>query len=153
MPAAAAARQDSGVRIDAAGEGKAAPWHRLRRPLGMALVICAVLLVLAANYLSDDLRCEVEPDTSTYGEAEWSWLPLGTGCHWTEERNGFDRVEDPGWGPTLVVGGMMVTGLLLLWTPKVRRPGNSHRQSAAVAASGHAQDDQAFIDAISLDDD
>lgn len=41
-----------------------------------------------------------------------------------------------------------------IWVPDVRSPefiGEAHRQSAAVAASRHAEDDQAFIDAISLD--
>lgn len=32
-------------------------------------------------------------------------------------------------------------------------PQPAHRQSAAVAASAHATDDQAFIDALSLDED
>jgi len=43
-----------------------------------------------------------------------------------------------------------------IWVPDVRSPEferEAHRQSAATAASGHAQDNQAFIDAISLDDD
>lgn len=42
-----------------------------------------------------------------------------------------------------------------IWVPDVRSPEFSreaHRQSAAVAASQYALDDQAFIDAISLDD-
>jgi hypothetical protein len=36
-------------------------------------------------------------------------------------------------------------------SPEFRR--EAHRQAAAVAASRHANDDQAFIDAVSLDDD
>jgi len=39
--------------------------------------------------------------------------------------------------------------------PDVRSPeftSEAHRQAAAVAASRHAKDDQAFIDAISRDD-
>lgn len=42
-----------------------------------------------------------------------------------------------------------------IWVPDVRSPEfprEAHRQSAAVAGSRHAQDDQEFIDAISLDD-
>ena len=43
-----------------------------------------------------------------------------------------------------------------IWVPDVRSPefqAEAHRQSAAVAASPHESDDQAFIDAISdLDD-
>ena len=42
-----------------------------------------------------------------------------------------------------------------LWVADVRTPGfaaEAHRQAVAVAASEHAADDQAFIDALSLDD-
>ena len=43
-----------------------------------------------------------------------------------------------------------------IWVPDVPAPEfvrEAHRQSAAVAASQQAEDDQAFIDAIGLDDD
>lgn len=42
-----------------------------------------------------------------------------------------------------------------IWVPDVRAPQfatQAHEQSRAVAASVHATDDQAFIDAISLDE-
>jgi hypothetical protein len=42
-----------------------------------------------------------------------------------------------------------------IWVPDVRSPefaAEAHRQSAAVAVSEHANDDQAFIDAASLDE-
>ena len=40
-----------------------------------------------------------------------------------------------------------------IWVPDVRAPGfaeEAHRQSRAVAASEHAQDDQNFIDSVSV---
>ena len=43
-----------------------------------------------------------------------------------------------------------------IWVPDMRAPAfksEAHRQSVAVAASGHARDDQAFIDAVSDWDD
>jgi len=43
-----------------------------------------------------------------------------------------------------------------IWVPDVRSPAfddEAHRQSEAVAASTHADEDQAFIEALSLDDD
>jgi hypothetical protein len=43
-----------------------------------------------------------------------------------------------------------------IWVPDVRAPSfrsEAHRQSLAVAASAHAAEDQAFIDAISAWDD
>jgi Protein of unknown function (DUF3018). len=42
-----------------------------------------------------------------------------------------------------------------IWVPDVRSPefaAEAHRQAAAVAASEHAADDQAFIDALSQDE-
>lgn len=42
-----------------------------------------------------------------------------------------------------------------IWVSDVRSPefsSEAHRQAAAVAASEHAADDQAFIDAASLDE-
>lgn len=42
-----------------------------------------------------------------------------------------------------------------IWVPDVRSEtfrDEAHRQSLAVASSPHAADDQAFIDAVSLDD-
>jgi hypothetical protein len=42
-----------------------------------------------------------------------------------------------------------------IWVPDVRSvefAAEAHRQSAAVAASDHSRDDQAFIDAISSDE-
>jgi Protein of unknown function (DUF3018) len=39
-----------------------------------------------------------------------------------------------------------------IWVPDVRSPAfrsEAHRQSAAIAASAHAWEDQAFIDAVS----
>ncbi len=41
-----------------------------------------------------------------------------------------------------------------VWVPDVRAPefaAEAHRQSAAIAASEHEADDQAFVDAISVD--
>lgn len=42
-----------------------------------------------------------------------------------------------------------------MWVADVRSPGfaaEAHRQTVAVASSEHAADDQAFIDALSLDE-
>lgn len=42
-----------------------------------------------------------------------------------------------------------------IWVPDVRAPSfrdQAHRQSQAVAASAHAHDDQAFVDAVSAID-
>lgn len=96
-------------------------WRGVRRRFGVALLVGAVLLVLAAWFFSDDLNCEADAGESNYGEAEWSWFPVGTTCRWTEEVNGFDRFEEPGWAPTVVLAGMFLTGLgLALASPRQR---------------------------------
>jgi hypothetical protein len=80
----------------------------------------AGFFVVGAWYFSDDLRCparpEDGPEESNYGEAEWAWFPIGTTCRWTEADNGFDRVEEPGWAPTILIAAMVVTGLGLVLT-------------------------------------
>ena len=63
----------------------------------------------------------------------------GAGC----VRRYGQRMRDQGMRP------------ILLWVADVRAPrfaAEAHRQSAAVAAGDHAADDQAFIDALSVDD-
>jgi hypothetical protein len=43
-----------------------------------------------------------------------------------------------------------------IWVPDVRAPGfaaEAHRQSLTVAAADHAEEDQAFIDAVSAEAD
>jgi hypothetical protein len=58
-------------------------------------------------------------------------------------RNHRDRLRAQGLRP------------IQIWVPDVRAAGfadEAHRQSAAVAASRQAADDQAFIDAISQDE-
>ena len=58
-------------------------------------------------------------------------------------RNYRKRMRDRGMRP------------IQMWVADVRSPAfaaEAHRQSAAVAASEHAADDQTFIDALSLDD-
>lgn len=58
-------------------------------------------------------------------------------------RNYRKRMRDRGMRP------------IQIWVADVRTPefaAEAHRQSAAVAASEHAADDQAYIDALSFDD-
>lgn len=102
-------------------------WRRRRRILGIAVLTSAALFVLGAWYFSDSLRCparpEDGPEESNYGEAEWAWFPIGTTCTWTEQDNGFDRVEEPGWAPTILIAVMVATGLGLLLTSAPRGPG------------------------------
>jgi DNA-binding LacI/PurR family transcriptional regulator len=66
-------------------------------------------------------------------------------------RAGRDRVK--GYRERLRQQGLRP---IQIWVPDTRSPAfaaEAHRQSAAVAASPHESDDQAFIDAISDDTD
>jgi hypothetical protein len=93
--------------------------------LGIAVLASAAVLVFGAWYFSDGLRCPGTPEDgageSNYGEAEWAWFPIGTTCRWTEADNGFDRIEEPGWAPTILIAAMLTTGLGLVLTSSPRR--------------------------------
>ena len=82
------------------------------------MLVCAALFVIGAWYFSNEVRCPARPEDgageSNYGEAEWAWFPVGTTCRWTEAENGFDRVEQPGWAPTILIAAMVTTGLGLV---------------------------------------
>jgi len=82
------------------------------------VLACAALFVFGARFLSGNTSCPARPEAfegeSNYGEAEWTWFPVGTTCRWTEVENGFDRVEEPGWAPTILIAAMLTTGLGLV---------------------------------------
>jgi hypothetical protein len=104
-------------------------WHRPLRFLGLAGLACAALLVFGAWFFSSNLSCPARPETfegeSNYGKAEWGWFPIGTTCRWTEAENGFDRVEEPAWAPTILVVTMLTTGLGLVAISELARSGRS----------------------------
>ena len=89
--------------------------------LGVAAIALPLLLVLGAWFLSSDFDCEVTPGDSNFGTAEWTWLPVGTACRWTEELNGVDRLEAPGWLLTVVVAVTGLVGIVLLLASLPRR--------------------------------
>lgn len=94
--------------------------------LGVGLLACAAVFVLVAWFFSDDLRCPVDGEDSNYGEAEWSWFPIGTTCRWTEAQNGFTGSEGPGWLPTLLIAAMVVgAGLAMLRAVGISRSDRS----------------------------
>jgi len=109
--------------------------ERLRAPvlmLGLLLLALALLLVVGAWRLSGDIDCEPEPGSSNFGSASWSWMPIGTACTWTRELNGFDRTEEPSWIPTLVVLGLVSSGLaLVVASPRRRTPSTQSADPSA----------------------
>jgi hypothetical protein len=71
----------------------------------------AMLAVGLEALTGSDLGCEAKAGDSNYGQAGWSWLPLGSECTWTQQGNGFDGHEEPGWGLTAYVGVVLVAGV------------------------------------------
>jgi hypothetical protein len=57
--------------------------------------------------------CQQEPGDSNYGEASWTWFPLGLECTYTEEANGIDEHEPADWGLTVVVAGLAGSGVVI----------------------------------------
>jgi hypothetical protein len=48
-----------------------------------ALALLVWIGLLAAEwYLTGDVACPLDPNSSVYGTAQWSWLPPGRTCTW-----------------------------------------------------------------------
>lgn len=48
-----------------------------------ALVLLGWVALLAVEWsLTSDVACPLDPNTSVYGTARWSWLPPGRACTW-----------------------------------------------------------------------
>jgi hypothetical protein len=70
-----------------------------------------------------DLGCESAPGSSNYGALQWSVVPPGPTCVFTEEVNGFAHVDEPTpvmsvWLVVLVLG----TFVCLTLIRRARRP-------------------------------
>jgi hypothetical protein len=57
------------------------------------------------------LACEAKMGDSNYGQADWSWFPLGNDCTWTRQSNGFDGHRSAGWYLTAYVAVVLVAGV------------------------------------------
>ena len=69
----------------------------------------AVSLVLYAG----DTGCEHETGDSDFGDASWSWWPLGIQCTWTEPPNLVSDHEDPSRGATAFTALYLAAGMAL----------------------------------------
>jgi hypothetical protein len=48
-----------------------------------ALALLGWIVLLAAEwYFTDGVACPLDPNSSLYGTAQWSWLPPGRTCTW-----------------------------------------------------------------------
>lgn len=79
--------------------------------LGMAVLSLAAVALLALT--NGDLPCPAPSDhgDSNFGQAKWSWLPLGNECTFTTATNGFDDQDGPGWGLTIFFAGTVAGGI------------------------------------------
>ena len=80
---------------------------RLRRrteaALWFALLVVWLMALLVRQYVMGSSACAT--GTIRYGQAEWSWLPPGTECHYVVERAAFTERPRP-WAtvlPTILV--------------------------------------------------
>lgn len=89
---------------------------------------------VAVVELGGGVFCERANSDSNYGEMEWSLLPPGPRCRWTEEFNGVDTAEGP--GPLMSVWLAAVVGLggLAVWA--VRRVPRRPEELGAAAEPG-----------------
>ena len=92
---------------------------------------CGVALVLfvAAPSTLSDINCDLAH--SNFGELEWTVLPPGPTCIYTDAANGVDA-EERFWSYSLAVLGLVVSvPVLVRW---VRHPRPRQRRQQSVAA-------------------
>jgi hypothetical protein len=96
--------------------------------LAVGWVLTGVVGALAvATFHDDELWCEHETGDSDFGDASWSWWPLGIECTWTEPTNLVTDHEDSPWGPTVFTALYLTVGAALVSEVRSqrRRRGNS----------------------------
>jgi hypothetical protein len=80
--------------------------------VALVFTLCLLLLAWVVDFL-DFMNCAVDGFDSNYGELEWSVLPPGPQCVYTEEVNGFDAVVGPSWMWSV---GVLIDGVLIALT-------------------------------------
>ena len=120
-----------------------------------------VLMPPGDSLFSCRLDPSSDPSSAVYGDSYWSWSQLGEVCDFGsfERGPGLSRwafgVGLLGWGSALLITARLLWRSRSLKRAAVRSSQfaeQAHLQSAAVAASTHEADDQAFVDAVSSDD-
>lgn len=83
---------------------------------GWAAVLLFGLLYAGLIQLVGDAGCEAGVGDSNYGTRGWSVVPPGPTCEYTQEMNGFARVDGPTPIMSLWLGGLVlgVFGYLVL---------------------------------------
>lgn len=96
--------------------------------VGWVLTGLVGTLGVAALLYGDDLWCEHATGDSDFGEASWSWWPVGLECTWSEaEGNLVTDHQEPTWGPTAITVVYVGAGITLArWARDRRR----HRTTA-----------------------
>jgi hypothetical protein len=90
------------------GDGLLAAWWVLVALWAIASAGFVAALLIGRTLMSDTMSCSLNPETSNYGTARWSWARLGTVCEWNLGPAGtFER--GPGlarWAVVVTVAGM-----------------------------------------------
>jgi hypothetical protein len=94
-------------------------FRRLPRPgvaVWLLVALCWVLLLVAEKLTTDSLACELVPNSSIYGQADWSWLPPGKSCTWTGNVHGAEVTftEGPDSHLLVIALGLVCTALLFV---------------------------------------
>ena len=89
---------------------------------------------IAVLELDAGLLCERAGSDANYGQVEWSLLPPGPRCRWTEEINGVDAVEEPGPLTSIWLAALVGLGLPVVWAiRRVARGAAAEREAGAAA--------------------
>ena len=91
------------------------------RFLPWSLLALAWIGSVAAEQLlfGSDVGCELAPGSSVFGDAGWSWIPLGRTCTWVVD--GATVVHGPSLTELLIPATLLVWLLTLLRVPRALR--------------------------------
>jgi hypothetical protein len=117
------------------GDGLLAAWWLLFALWVIATVGFVAALIVGRLVMSPTLSCALNPETSNYGQAHWSWDQLGTVCEWNLGTAGtFER--GPGmsrWAVAVALAGMGAA--VVLAGQVIRRARRSSQGSPLVERS------------------
>lgn len=95
-------------------------WTFILLSVGWLLTGLVGALAVSFALFADDLWCEHETGDSDFGDATWSWWPLGIECTWTEPSNTVTDHEGPPWWPTVFTATYFSAGAGLVQAARKR---------------------------------
>lgn len=113
--------EDASTRRRCEGSGMRAVRDPRLRFLPWSVLVVAWIgsIVVEQVLFGDSIGCELSPGTSVFGDAGWSWFPLGRTCTWLID--GVTVIDHPSLIELLIPATLLVWLVALLRAPGTPR--------------------------------